>query len=420
MLFAKVDTLALNTSIGLQSVTGLGFTPKVIMFNSQPDTANVATSVPTVQFSMGASDGITQLVEGANNTGNVTSAARRYADATHVIKIATAGTLTTDYSASLNSIDVDGFTLNIDDAPPVADRFSYWALGGNDIANVKVGRFQSLGATGVQAVTGIGFKPDVLIFFSADIDGAIPFTGVNAAAWIGIANGTGVNNQYSLGAWYQDAFSGLSGGVTKANNTGRIIQWLTGITFGYRASLTSFDVDGFTLNWATHTPVSLLNVAYIAIKGGVGFAHSVGTKQLTNINTSQTNSVATLTFQPKTGLFICNSQSINSSQFNGAYDIGWADDGIRQFNGSGTAQIQAAAWQMKRATTSVRVHRFIDYSGGPLYEDVSLQSWNANGFTLFNNKGSFPNTGGFVGYLVMQGNTPETAGQIVGQTGMVD
>jgi hypothetical protein len=131
---AASGALALNVATGNQSVSGLGFTPKLVIFQSTPDTANIVTSVANSHWSMGAFDGVTKSVHAANaRNGTFTSDTARYTDITNGIYVADPpGTMTPDYIAAPVSLDADGFTINISNAPPINYRFGYFALGGSD------------------------------------------------------------------------------------------------------------------------------------------------------------------------------------------------------------------------------------------------------------------------------------------------
>lgn len=106
------------------------------------------------------------------------------------------------------------------------------------IFQIAVGTFTSSGSTGAQSVTGVGFKPRYIIIGM----------GVGAAdsimAGLGWATAT---KQVALFGFRSDDTN--TGGLT--TNTAVVIRWCgtDGVVRG-QASLTSFDEDGFTLNWS--------------------------------------------------------------------------------------------------------------------------------------------------------------------------
>src|ERR1019366_464324 len=69
-------------------------------------------------------------------------------------------------SADLASFDTDGFTLNFIAADATARVINFMALGGSGLTNAVTGDMTTSASTGAQAVTGVGFKPDCVIFFT--------------------------------------------------------------------------------------------------------------------------------------------------------------------------------------------------------------------------------------------------------------
>lgn len=133
---------------------------------------------------------------------------------------------------------IDGLLNFIQDAVPASN------------AAVKIGTQAIPGSAGNQVVTGIGFQPDVVLFF---------------------AYGQGTTNPDSSGV----ALTGAS--LTKqvaANNEKEITSSkcisledsLSSSTRDTRASLASLDSDGFTLSWLVTGTVYGGTYIYICLK----------------------------------------------------------------------------------------------------------------------------------------------------------
>jgi hypothetical protein len=130
----------------------------------------------------------------------------------------------------------------------------YLALGGSDITNAFLGEFAMTTGTGAQAFTGVGFQGNLGIFFQQLHAGAGNADGNRYYGGLGFANAT---QQAGLAFWghhgttapnasesYMDASNAiLSGNI----GTGGIFM---------RASLTTFDADGFTINRAASMGVT--------------------------------------------------------------------------------------------------------------------------------------------------------------------
>jgi hypothetical protein len=105
-------------------------------------------------------------------------------------------------------------------------------------------------ATGTQAVTGVGFKPKAVIFFSV-----VP--GTNLASW-GQDDGTTSQSLFDAHGIGADQFGGDdTNAISVAVDTGN----------RYFGDLLSFDDDGFTVNWVkTGFPTGTLKVYYLALR----------------------------------------------------------------------------------------------------------------------------------------------------------
>lgn len=121
------------TSTGAQSVTGLNFSPKGIMFLSVGQTSQ--TTVQTeARFNLGGADGTNQgwAWTGAVNNVNPIRTAIGHST-TNVITCstpaATGSSTTTESQASLTSLDGDGFTLNWGTADATQREYLWIAFG---------------------------------------------------------------------------------------------------------------------------------------------------------------------------------------------------------------------------------------------------------------------------------------------------
>jgi len=104
-------------------------------------------------------------------------------------------------------------------------------------AGYKVGTFTSSGSTGNQSVTGVGFKPRLVMLFLILADSSFVQFGIGAMD----SNGS----QFGGGGM---SFGADSGGVGFVSNKCVSIANEAG-TINYRASYVSMDSDGFTINW---------------------------------------------------------------------------------------------------------------------------------------------------------------------------
>jgi len=128
---------------------------------------------------------------------------------------------------------------------------------------VKTGIFDKStgGAPASQAVTGIGFQPKLLILYTV----ARGDFGFNNDVQLAISWTTGAGEEFSSTYYSTDNVSTTE--VRRNYQNTKLVGDITGTGFaGALADLTSFDSDGFTLNWTTNT-AGAIKIAYIAIGG---------------------------------------------------------------------------------------------------------------------------------------------------------
>jgi hypothetical protein len=151
-----------------------------------------------------------------------------------------AGTL----SASLSSLDSDGFTLYW---PSTISGVTihYLALGGTDITGAMVKTWTAKGSTGSQSITGVGFKPSVVINIGTSDTSGPPHVSAGTA-WGPIDSGAmdGSGNQWARSDRFYNNCNRYE--LTNACIVGVDVN--TGVD--YQAAYTSMDSDGFTINWS--------------------------------------------------------------------------------------------------------------------------------------------------------------------------
>lgn len=246
---------------GSLAYTGLGFRPKGLLVWS----ANTAQTPPEfndyLYWSLGLTDGTNHLaVTSLSFDAQGTSDMSQGLDTTALI-IAENNAGSTQHRATLTSFDADGFTLNWTNIFSTEQRhYNFIAIGGDDVS-VKVGEFNSNTATGAQAFSGLSFRPSGVIF--APIQNAGTSEDRLTYPAMGWADGANQGTSY---VFSQD---GAAVAVTKRYQRPDKCVALGSVADGSvlaEASLTSFDANGFTLNWST-APAAALRVFYLAFTG---------------------------------------------------------------------------------------------------------------------------------------------------------
>lgn len=267
---ATAGTFSLTTGTGSLAVTGTGFKPDFLMFLGIDSSSASETIDANDIFHLGFTSGTTTQAglslysrDGLNSSD--TCSTQRNDNAVVIAGPAGTACNTVDALASLTSFDSDGFTLNKSDAPSSAVKVHYLALKG---AQFKVGVFNSPTSSGNSAVTGVGFKPEGLMLASF---ARAASTAATANYYFGLGSTDGTRAGRISRA---DTDNDNNPDPDISTNLSEAFGAYTGNgTLGLVASLTSFDNDGFTLNWST-TQSTARQIIYWAIAGLPAFTQS--------------------------------------------------------------------------------------------------------------------------------------------------
>lgn len=241
---AKAGTFNVQTSTGVQSITGIGFLPKAYLLATNKSNTTLGTdSSASARWTMGMASANDQWSIDTSASNGVPHSVVGGAETTHCLLRASSSSA---YSiqAAHSSLDADGFSINVNPAAAAQVICGYVALGGN--IRVKAGTWQQPTATGPQSVTGVGFQPDTLLLASASSanTGAQaqtrPSYGLAQSATRRTAYGQNATNGANPSAAGRTCSEALA--ITHVTGTGTTVA---------AADLTSMDADGFTVNWST-------------------------------------------------------------------------------------------------------------------------------------------------------------------------
>lgn len=299
-LSVKYGSFSQPTTTGNNSVTGVGFQPKIIIFFANSRTSD-GTS-PGALFSFGVGVSSSDRRAGAYASADNTSGAQvGFSEGnTRCIRICDSSGNNLAI-ADFVSHDSDGFTLNWVNADANARIINYMAIGGTTLTNASSGSGAIRTTTGNQSYTGLGYQPDAMLFFFTHFTQSVnggSNTG-NARFTIGYANSS-TSRGYS--AWLSRNSENPS--ITnRVQKTDKCFGQLTTDSLLSEFDLVSFDSDGFTLNQTTASGLAD-SFYWIALKGG---QFKVGSfNQATSTGNQSTTGVG---FQPL-GLIL---QSINNT-----------------------------------------------------------------------------------------------------------
>lgn len=258
----NITTAAAGNTV---AVTGVGFTPKAIIFwwSGRTESANAggsATSLRGMGFAVSSASFCARASRDQDAVGtSVTNNGGR--DDACILELAAdafAGW------ADLQSMDADGFTIEILDQFVTDLRVHYIAYGGSDITNAEIGRFTATGTAPVeQDVTNSGFQPNITFFLMGA--GSDP-PSVGAPAFFSFGAATDASHQAVVADRANDA---ASSGQTMSYCRAGECAVLVGGTFPQvvdRAEFVSHNADGFTVNWLARVGAERVN--WLSIQGG--------------------------------------------------------------------------------------------------------------------------------------------------------
>lgn len=396
-----------NAGTGAQAITGVGFTPKVlILWTSYQSTADVIgnDSIFGFGFTTGAAQSHAASWSSQHNVATSNNSRRGAAKVLTVVQYGE--TLLAE--CGLTSFDADGFTLDWTTNGGGTQIVHFLALGGGDIVNQKVSTFTSPTSTGNKVITGLGFQPDLILFLrhsplsnlalGTSAAGAQFMLGAadhNFAQWCAHTVG---DDGVAVSAPYRPR-SGMARDtlcVGAFNSSGTILE---------RASLTAVDSDGFTLNYTTANTVGD-TVGYLAISftGAVKVGHNNGIG----------NPITGVGFQPTCVLRLplwggsnTGDFSTGSIQLASPFGATTGTTAARNQSSDSTDYGDAGANTKCYAVDSVTNCSTV-LSSTPAVSQRALASFDADGFTLSGSTGPFT----AIGLHVALADAPSGAGYV--------
>ncbi len=236
-LFTKAGSFTGSGSTGNQSVTGVGFQPKVVLFRYNMAGADGTQSDSVMGFGVGISSSDRRVSGDYSNHNLSTSSHAAWNQDAYCIYTPSGSS-----RADFVSMDSDGFTINWVTSSQM--KVQYLALGGSALTNFKTGSASAKTSTGTQAYTGVGFQPTALIVWAGKFSTTPLDQSTNGNGLFGFATSSSARGMV---AW-RNLNSSNPQVAKRRQSTQRILSSTTTFT---EADFVSFDSDGFTLNYTT-------------------------------------------------------------------------------------------------------------------------------------------------------------------------
>lgn len=369
-LQVKVGSFASNTVTGDQSITGVGFQPKAVIFMSADITTfgvPIIHSEPIMGVAVSSSQqwsisAISQDAQNVMNTFRSASDDRCYFAGAFV-----------GLSMSLDFVshDADGFTVNIDDAPSVNVEVGYIAIGGDDIeVAAGVTSIPTAGAT--HAVTGVGFAPEFVLLGHI---GRLTWPTTNSTNFIFGLGAMTETDQVAFAIADRDAVADAQ--TNSYQRTDSCTLEVFADAQQSRCSRSSLDPDGFTLTINTSPPSVSQPTGWLAIRGA---EMKIGAD--TQNTSTGTKAVTGVGFTPQAVIIWGARQVVTTSVVNGsAHHALGAADAVTEFQMLGGSQDAVGTSDTARLGVDDSCAGWCNGSGTMLAK-ASLSSFDGDGFTL--------------------------------------
>lgn len=223
--------------------TGVGFTPTALIFfwsgRGTTEGMGAGNGRMGMGFAIGTGAADAQWMATYHEDGLATTDTRSTIYQNGCVGLV-AGNGVVEGTADVQSLDVDGFTLEIQTQFTEDIYVGYIAL---DAANVAIGEFNPASAT-QQTETGVGFQPDGLVLFH---NGTVIIGDASHGIFaMGFASGTAAAEQFTAGFTSRHGVTPGAAGIEGYSQDAEFIHTRTSTSTGQHYSLDSFDADGFT------------------------------------------------------------------------------------------------------------------------------------------------------------------------------
>lgn len=294
-----IQWLAADPAGTVYTVSGLSFRPNIIRFTWVGIGSAVDADTAIVNQRRGGGFATSVTDRRCVGTSSVDAAATASCDSIYRTDavVATVNTVpAADGLLDINSILEDGFTLIVDLAAPVNISVAWEAFGEADITAETFQVLEPAAVGNVNVVLAGAFRPTVVMFFGNYIIAAPP--AVRAASsgfFAGWTTGSAAEqNMVAMGQSDDGAPTMDTDGYIQDAECLAGIALAGGASMGMRATLVSFNVDGFTLNYLERIETNRTTIG-VAIKGGQWAA---GNYTIDGTTVGATATISGLPFRP--------------------------------------------------------------------------------------------------------------------------
>ncbi len=367
-LQSAFGTIVTPAVIGTQTITGLSFQPKSVIFFGA---LGGSQGLPCA-FRIGIDDAVSHFGRAMNAGGTSHGSEGMASNAKSLVAVRRQGANQQIYQGRVTSFTADGFVITWDFILVGGGVTVYYLALGGSSTNWKTGSFAA--TTGSQAITGIGFQPTGLFGWMPGFAG-------------GTLNGSGGTSDISIGlsgalscgqatAVNSDTSTSVGGaGIDGYQVASTWLRALSSTVLGTSSTVSSLDADGFTVSNSN-------NITYVPYLAFNGCAVNVGT--FTQATSTGPQAIPITAGDPKLILVMGNNKVTSSL----------VTDGLLFSFGAANLTDQRAVWTGDVFTSSFKAHSqmrddslILAYTPtgqgtSTLNSRATLQSWTNGSFTL--------------------------------------
>lgn len=262
----------------------------------------------------------------------------------------------------------------------------------------KKGSFQRSGcaATCSQSITGVGFQPKAIILFSDKQ------TSEGFAQDLTFSFGASTGSSQSASSSWGSVDAGASSDAGRRRSITDVLTLFSAgsPTNSARASLTSFDSDGFTLSWTFTNDSNQDIIHYVAIGGSEIVSAKVG--QITIATSGASQAFTDPGFQPDfLMLFGTLGETVDTNTTHAKFSLGYGTDSSHQGVTSISSTDNLNTMDTRRYQSTSEIWASFINNSNTIDTQAALSSMDTNGFTL--NVTNLPTSSLTVNYLAIKG-----------------
>ena len=247
--------------------------------------------------------------------------------------------------------------------------------GPSEVVNVKVGSFTTPGSAGNQAITGLGFQPKGIIFFSAHVS-TEDSVQVHDSLSLGFSDGSNDRVGYHFS---RDNLSSSDCNREFRNDACGLGYALGTVSLLTKFSLVSLDADGFTINYST-SGSSAVEFYYIAYGGDVtvevGSFDTPNTPGIQNVSTGIANADFLMLISGMGGTG--NENALGATSL---FHMGVATGPANEGHTSSRANDNQSPTVTEKFQATDSIYSLLNGSGG-LIDEAQFNGFTGSGFDL--------------------------------------